>query len=147
MSDLRIASPVAANPSLNQAEGGQAIRALQGAQAAGANSAKIDKAARDFESILVGEWLNQAEKSFATMPGSDPDEDNDSGRDQFQSIACQSLAQGLSKAGGFGIAAMISRQLKATQAGQQAQAPQPHTENSGTKVGVGTGTKHASYEK
>ena|SRR5271155_489501 len=136
MGDLRIASPLANNPSLNQAEGGQAIRALQGASQA-TTSAKIDKASQDFESILVGEWLNQAEKSFATVPGADPDQQNDTGHDQFQSIACQSLAQGLSKAGGFGIAAMISKQLKASHALQQQQAAQAHTDNSGTKVGVG----------
>ncbi len=135
MGNLRIASPLASNPSLNQAEGSQAIRALRGAQSQTATSGKIDKASRDFESILVGEWLNQAEKSFATVPGSDPDQQNDSGHDQFQSIACQSLAQGLSKAGGFGIAAMISKQLKATQASQQ-QAAQADTDNSGTQVEV-----------
>jgi Rod binding domain-containing protein len=137
MSDLSIASPLANNPSLNQAEGGQAIRALQGTQSQGATSAKIDKASQDFESILVGEWLNQAEKSFATVPGTDPDQQSDTGHDQFQSIACQSLAQGLSKAGGFGIAAMISKQLKASHAIQQQQAAQAHADNFGTKVGVG----------
>jgi len=136
MSDLRIAGPLANNPSLNQAEGGQAIRALRGAQSQTTTSDKIDKASRDFESILVGEWLNQAEKSFATVPGSDPDQQNDTGHDQFQSIACQSLAQGLSKAGGFGIAAMISKQLKAAQASHQQQAAQADTDNSGAKVGV-----------
>lgn len=109
MSDFRVVSPALSNQSLNQAQGGQAVRALRGAQG---DSGKIDKAARDFESILVGQWLEKAEKSFASVPGSDPDQDNDSGRDQFQSIACQSLAQGLSKTGRFGIAAMLSRQLK-----------------------------------
>jgi len=136
MSDLRIAGPLSGNPSLNQAEGGEAIRALKSAQSPTANSAKIDKASRDFESILVGEWLNQAEKSFATVPGTDPDQQSDSGHDQFQSIACQSLAQGLSKSGGFGIAAMISKQLKASEASRQPQSAQAHTDNLGAKVGV-----------
>jgi Rod binding domain-containing protein len=144
MSDLRITTPLGSNPSLNQAEGGQAIRALRGAQSQDTSAAKIDKAARDFESILVGEWLNKAEKSFATVPGTDPDQQNDSAHDQFQSIACQSLAQGLSKAGGFGIAAMISKQLKATHANQQQQAAQAHTDNSGTKVGGPSNTKYGS---
>ena len=137
MSDLRISGPLASNPSLNQAEGGQAVRALRGAQSPATSPDRIDKASRDFESILVGEWLNQAEKSFATVPGTDPDQQNDSGHDQFQSIACQSLAQGLSKTGGFGIAAMISKQLKAAQANHQQPAVQAHTDNSATKVGVG----------
>ncbi len=72
---------------------------------------KINKAAKDFESILIGQWLEQAEKSFGTVPGTDPDQENDSAHDQFQSIACQTLAQGLSRTGGFGIASMISKQL------------------------------------
>jgi len=112
VSDLRIAAPAPAVQSLSQAEGARAVRALRGAQGED-KSAKIDKAARDFESILVGQWLEKAEKSFATVPGTDPDQDNDSGHDQFQSIACQSLAQGLSRSGGFGIAAMLSKQLHA----------------------------------
>jgi len=135
VSDIRITAPLSGNPSLNQAESGQAVRALRSAQSQ-TSSAKIDKAARDFESILVGEWLNQAEKSFATVPGSDPDQQNDSGHDQFQSIACQSLAQGLSRAGGFGIAAMISKQLHAAQARTEHQSLQVHGEDSGTKVGA-----------
>jgi Rod binding domain-containing protein len=136
MGDLSIGAPMASNPSLNQAEGGQAVRALRSAQSQATSSAKIDKAARDFESILVGEWLNQAEKSFATVPGTDPGQQSDSGHDQFQSIACQSLAQGLSKTGGFGIAAMISKQLKAAQASREPQSAQAHTENHGAKVGA-----------
>ena len=113
MSDIGIGMPLTGNQSLNQAAGGRAINALRTAQAEGAKSAKIDKAARDFESILVGQWLEQAEKSFASVPGTDPDQQNDPGHDQFQSIACQSLAQGISKTGGFGIAAMLSKQLQA----------------------------------
>jgi Rod binding domain-containing protein len=83
-----------------------------------ATTSKIDKAAHDFESILVGQWLEKAEKSFATVPGADPDQDSDSGHDQFQSIACQYLAQGLTKNGGFGIATMISKHLTAIEAKQ-----------------------------
>jgi Rod binding domain-containing protein len=83
----------------------------------------------DFESILVGQWLEKAEKSFATVPGSDPDQDQDSGHDQFQSIACQSLAQGLSRTGGFGIAAMISKQLSASAAKQPDEIPRKDSES------------------
>jgi Rod binding domain-containing protein len=113
MGDLRIASPAGNNQSLNQAQGTQAIQTLRSAQAQGGSSAKIDKAARDFESILVGQWLEHAEKSFGTVPGTDPDQESDTSHDQFQSIACQALAQGLSSKGGFGIASLISKQLKA----------------------------------
>lgn len=101
----------AGNQTLSQARSDKAVNQLR-SQSTSGKSEKIEKAARDFESILVGQWLEQAEKSFATVPGTDPDQESDSGRDQFLSIACQSLAEGLSKTGGFGIAAMISRNLK-----------------------------------
>jgi Rod binding domain-containing protein len=130
MGDLHIFTPAVSSQSLNQAEGTQAARTLRSAQAQGGDSAKIDKASHDFESILVGQWLEQAEKSFATVPGTDPDQQSDTSHDQFQSIACQALAQGLSSKGGFGLAALISRQLKAAVIQHESQA-----QNSGTKVG------------
>jgi len=65
---------------------------------------------------LLGEWLEKAEKSFATVPGEAADENSDPGHDQFQIIGCQFLAEGLSKAGGIGIAAIISKHLKAVEA-------------------------------
>jgi Rod binding domain-containing protein len=98
---------------LSSAQGSAAIKTLRGAQAPGADPRKIEKAARSFESLLVGHWLEQAEKSFVAVPGVDQDEQNDSSRSQFMSIACESLAQGLSKAGGFGIANMITKRLEA----------------------------------
>lgn len=98
---------------LAQSRGTQAQRVLQSKTT---DSSKIDKAARDFESILIGEWLEKAEKSFASVPGADKDQDQDAGHDQFQSIGCQFLAEGLSKAGGIGIASMISKHLKAVEA-------------------------------
>jgi len=113
---------------LTQARGSQAINALQ-SQSKNGDTAKIDKAAKDFESILLGEWLEKAEKSFASVPGSDPDQQNDSGYDQFQSISCQFLGEGLSKAGGIGIATMISKHLKAKESVQNtaetAKTPDP----------------------
>ena len=112
------ASSVAAQD-LNPGRSEQAARLLR-SQAKNDDSAKIDKAAKDFESILLGEWLEKAEKSFATVPGEAADENSDPGHDQFQSIGCQFLAEGLSKAGGIGIAAMISKHLKAVEARQNA---------------------------
>lgn len=111
MSDFSIASLTASQQSLSEAKGDRAIRGLHD-QSPSSSPDKIDKAARDFESILIGSWLEKAQKSFATVPGDDPDQEQDSGHDQFQSIACQSLAEGLSKTGSFHIAEMISRQLR-----------------------------------
>jgi Rod binding domain-containing protein len=112
MGGFRIANPGLVNQSLSQTKTDEAIRDIRN-QSAKNDPARIDKAARDFESILIGQWLDQAEKSFGSVPGVDPDQQSDSTREQFQSLACQSLAQGLSRNGGFGIAQMISKQLKA----------------------------------
>src|ERR1700723_3608780 len=119
MSDLRIATQAINISSLDQAKRDLA-NSLHTPAAKGRPS-KIDKASHDFESILVGQWLEKAEKSFATVPGADPDQDQDSGHDQFQSIACQYMAQGLTKNGGFGIAAMISKHLTAIETTQNAE--------------------------
>lgn len=80
--------------------------------ASGTEDAKIDKAGKDFESILLGSWLSQAEQSFAKVPGGDgQEEDDDSGKDQFQGIAMQALAGSLTASGGIGIAKMITSNL------------------------------------
>jgi Rod binding domain-containing protein len=114
MSDLRI-GPSAGSSNLSQANTDLAVRALRNPATKGSAS-MIDKAAHDFESLLVGQWLQKAEKSFATVPGADPDRDQDSSHDQFQSIACENLAKSLGKTGGFGIASMISKHLTAAEA-------------------------------
>ena len=83
---------------------------LRRATSPAAENAKIEKSAKDFESILLGSWLQQAEQSFGSLPGGD-DEDADSGKEQFQSMAMQSLGASMTAAGGIGIAKMISKQL------------------------------------
>lgn len=60
---------------------------------------KIDKAAHDFEAILVGSWLQQAEQSFATVPGGSEDDDS-GGREQMMSLGVQSLASAMATSGG-----------------------------------------------
>lgn len=107
----------ATTQNLSQARSSQAINALQ-SQSINGDTKKIDKAAKDFESILLGEWLQKAEQSFASVPGTDPDQQNDSAYDQFQSISCQFLGEAMSKGGGIGIASMISKNLKAREAVQ-----------------------------
>lgn len=77
-----------------------------------AGNAKIEKSAKEFEAVLLGHWLDQAQQSFATVTGSDPDEDEDPGRDQFHSLAMQSIGTALSGGrGGLGIAAMVAKHL------------------------------------
>lgn len=108
MSGISLTNPSLVVQSLSQASANQGIKDLK---AETTDKEKIEKSARDFESILIGQWLDQAEKSFATVPGSDPDQ-TDPGHDQLQGIATQSLAQAMSKSGGLGIAAMIAKGLE-----------------------------------
>jgi len=85
-------------------------------------NAKIEKSAKDFESILLGSWLQQAEQSFGSLPGGDEDGDEDSGKEQFQGIAMQSLGAAMTNSGGIGIAKMISKQLHKAQDAADAKA-------------------------
>ena len=75
--------------------------------------AKIEKSARQFEAMLLSNWLQQAEQSFATVPGVDDDDDG-GGKSQLMSLGVQSLADSLAASGGIGIAAMISKALHTT---------------------------------
>jgi hypothetical protein len=58
------------------------------------DAAKIDKGSREFEAVLVGSWLQQAEQSFASVPGTDDDQDQDVGRGSMMSLGVQTLATG-----------------------------------------------------
>ena len=70
------------------------------------DASKIDKAAKEFEAVLLGSWLQQAENSFATIPGGD--EEQDVGHDQRMSMGVQSLATSIAASGGLGIGRMIA---------------------------------------
>lgn len=74
--------------------------------------ARIEKGAKEFEAMLLSSWLQQAEQSFATVPGSEDDEES-VGRDQMMSLGVQSLAQTMANSGGIGIAKMIAKSLEA----------------------------------
>ena len=83
----------------------------------GEEKKKVEKTAKDFEAVLLSHWLDQAEKSFATVPGSNPDEDNDPGREQFSGLAMQSLGAAMSGGrGGLGIASMVIKHLESAKA-------------------------------
>ena len=66
------------------------LQQIQSAAGSG-DDAKIEKGAKEFEAMLLGSWLQQAEQSLATVPGADDDEDA-AGRDQMMSLGVQSLA-------------------------------------------------------
>jgi Rod binding domain-containing protein len=66
------------------------------------------KAAREFESFLVGSLLDSLEKTFATVPG----EIDTPGQDEYNYLGRQALASAVTAAGGFGIAKMIEKHLE-----------------------------------
>jgi Rod binding domain-containing protein len=89
-------------------------------------NSKIEKSAKDFESILLGSWLQQAEQSFGTVPGGDGDDDADAGKDQLQGMAMQSLGTSMTNSGGIGIAKMIAKQLHKAQDAEDTAAAKVH---------------------
>ena len=87
------------------------------------NTARLKAAAREFESVLVGQWLQNAESSFGSVPGGD--EDADTGGDQMQSFGIQQLAGQLTASGGIGIARMVEQALTKAAGQQRAGAEGP----------------------
>jgi len=83
----------------------------QPTQSGKAQNDKIDKSAKDFESLLLTNWLQGAQESFASVPGGDEEEDADPGRGQLQGLAMQSLGTALTAAGGIGLAHSIAHLL------------------------------------
>ena len=80
--------------------------ASSGAQA----SPKLAKAAREFEAILLQNWLEKMNKSFAD----DGDKAGaDAAHDTITSMGAQAVATALSARGGIGIASMMLRHLAA----------------------------------
>jgi len=94
--------------------------------AGASDDAKIEKGSKEFEAILVGSWLQQAEQSFATVPGAD--EDQDPGGQQMMSLGVQQLATAMAANGGLGIGKMIAKAMHEN--AERANAPaatQPET--------------------
>ena len=98
-----------------------ADQVLRKASSAAMENNKIEKSAKDFESILLGSWLQQAEESFGSVPGEDGD-DIDPGKEQFQGLAMQQLGTAMTADGGIGIARMISKQLHKSEENEAAVA-------------------------
>lgn len=73
------------------------------------NAARLSSAAKEFESVLLGQWLKDAESSFGSVPGSE--EDDDAGGEQMKQFAMQHVATDIVQRGGIGIAAMVENAL------------------------------------
>jgi Rod binding domain-containing protein len=95
------------------------------------DDAKIEKGSREFEAILMGSWLQQAEESFATVPGTD--EDEDPGKGQMMSLGVQQLATSLAASGGIGIGKMIAKAMHANADKAHAQAAEPAKQTGGAE--------------
>jgi Rod binding domain-containing protein len=74
-----------------------------------AGKVKAEKAAQDFESILLGSLLESLQKSFA---GSS--EDSPAGSDNYALMGTQALASAISAHGGIGLGKMILQQWRQT---------------------------------
>ena len=121
---LSIMPPSFGGPQI--ANGDQVLRK---ASSSAMEDARIEKSAKEFESILLGTWLQKAEESFGSVPGEDG-EDSDPGKEQFQGLAMQQLGGAMTAGGGIGIARMISKQLhKADEAETAAAAKSPPAQN------------------
>lgn len=74
-------------------------------------SPKLKKAAKEFEAILLTQWLEKMQQTF-----SNSDQDQDPAHDTLSSLGTQAVATALSERGGVGISSMLLRQLKSADA-------------------------------
>ncbi len=75
----------------------------------GTSQTSLTRTAKEFESILFGQWLGGAESSFGTVPGGE--DDSDAGEEQMKGFAVQQLAKSFSDSGGVGIAKLVLKAL------------------------------------
>jgi len=106
------------------------------------DAAKIDKGAKEFESVLVGSWLQQAEQSFGTVPGAD--DGQDVGRDSMMSLGVQTLATSMTASGGIGIAKMVAKAMHAAADKVDGQAPTPAESEPAGKVAASVPLAHTN---
>jgi Rod binding domain-containing protein len=87
------------------------VQLSQSSQQAGAspaaNSEKLQKAAREFESQLLAELLHHMQFNAGLLPGSEQSGANE----QYQNMATQAVADSMAAGGGIGIAKSIINQL------------------------------------
>jgi Rod binding domain-containing protein len=69
-------------------------------------SPKLVKATQDFESILLTNWLEKVQQSFAGGEDS-----GDAGHDTLSALGTQAMASALAARGGIGIARMLLQRL------------------------------------
>ena len=73
------------------------------------NPADLAHTSKEFESILLGQWLQSAESSFGSVP--EGEDESDAGEEQMKGFAVQQLAKSFSDSGGIGIARLVLNEL------------------------------------
>lgn len=79
-----------------------------GSSLSATDRSRLTSAAKEFESVLLGQWLKDAESSFGSVPGS---EEDDAGGEQMKEFAMQHVAAAITDRGGIGIAPMVEKAL------------------------------------
>ena len=118
--------PLSAQTDMLQSREDLMLRQMK-SPAGASDDAKIERGSKEFEAILVGSWLQQAEQSIATVPGADSD-DQDVGRDSMMSFGVQALSTSMAASGGIGIGKMIAKAMHAAADKADAQAAPAMTE-------------------
>ena len=104
-----LVSLISADPNMRPASGGG--KAANTAQAAGAASPRLVRAAHEFEGQMMKELLKPMTGGDA-LTGTEDDSGSDEGPGGVLSeFASEALGQGLSQRGGFGIADRIVKEL------------------------------------
>lgn len=88
----------------------QAISSVSSLASANTDVAKLRKHAQEFESILLGNWLERVEQTYAAAP----DEDSDAASGTLSGLGTQALARALAQNNALGVARMLSNSLSAS---------------------------------
>lgn len=98
---------------------------FNGNETPSSGDSNVTAAAKEFESVLLGQWLKDAQSSFATVPGN---EDEDVGASQTMDFATQHLAKEIAARGGVGIANLVEGGLRKS-------TDEPHPSGSTKAIG------------
>jgi len=94
-------------------------------------SQRLAKSAREFEAILLQDWLEKMNQSFVGVEDSP-----DAAHDTVSSLGTQAIANAIAQRGGIGIANMILRHLQpgSSAEGKHGEAASPAAANPGLGV-------------